>query len=62
MHRKVLVQFDVDGVLKTIEAVIGVKQLRRLAWPYAFHFLHGCGHGDVEIVVVVRAADVPLST
>jgi len=37
MHRNVLVQFDVDGVLKTIEAIIGVKQ-GDLLGPLLFTF------------------------
>ena len=37
MHRKVLVQFDVDGILKTIEAIIGVKQ-GDLLGPVLFTF------------------------
>ena len=37
MHRKVLVQFDVDGIIKTIEAIIGVKQ-GDLLGPILFTF------------------------
>ena len=37
MHKKVLVQFDVDGVLKTLEAIIGVKQ-GDLLGPQLFTF------------------------
>ena len=37
MHRNMMVQFDVDGVLKTIEAIIGVKQ-GDLLGPLLFTF------------------------
>ena len=61
LHASVLVKFEIDGVLKTLLSVIGVKLAGRLARADSLHFLHLRNHGDMALGAHVRPVPPPLS-